>query len=435
MDEHPPRANRPAYRDAAEKDTVPRTSGTLGAQAGDPGAPPARSSIGENWLHQADFSDDLDADFLASQPDQRKLIRIDQPHLPSHAQSLSPQVTPQKPESSAITALPSTEGRGARKAWGISSVESQALAARNSLGEDARAFSGLVTPNEQDRNEQVSPAGCGLPGDLPDVGPEVAALAPAVGAPPLQPAPHRLERRQVADPVQPIEAILAARGLYKSFVRGSTRVEVLRGLDLEVTPGEFLAIVGHSGSGKSTLLHLLATLDRPDEGEIHFRTRRIDNISARGRDRLRNRHFGMVFQMYHLLPELTALENVMLPLMIGHGPLGLVTRWRSFRRQAWQWLEAVGLAHRAHHKPRELSGGEMQRTAIARALVHRPDVLFADEPTGNLDRKTGWEILDLLRALNRREKLTIVMVTHDPQVAQSADRILQLFDGRLYPAS
>lgn len=231
------------------------------------------------------------------------------------------------------------------------------------------------------------------------------------------------------------ELVLAARQLSKSFVRGSTRLEVLRGLELEVYPGEFLAIVGHSGSGKSTLLHLLATLDRPDEGEIHFRGRRIDNITTRGRDRLRNRHFGIVFQMYHLLPELTALENVMLPLMIGHGPLALLTRWRSFRRQAWQWLEAVGLSHRAHHKPRELSGGEMQRAAIARALVHRPAVLFADEPTGNLDRRTGWEILQLLRGLNRQEKLTIVMVTHDPQVAALADRVLRLFDGRLYPAS
>jgi lipoprotein-releasing system ATP-binding protein len=143
----------------------------------------------------------------------------------------------------------------------------------------------------------------------------------------------------------------------------------------------------------------------------------------------------MVFQMYHLLPELTALENVMLPLMIPHGPLALLTRWRSIRRKALEWLAAVGLTHRAHHKPRELSGGEMQRVAIARALVHHPEVLFADEPTGNLDRQTGWEILELLRRLNHQQNLTIVMVTHDPQVAGIADRIVRLQDGRIVPVS
>ncbi len=229
------------------------------------------------------------------------------------------------------------------------------------------------------------------------------------------------------------EAVLQARDLWKAFVRGATRVEVLQGLDLEVAPGEFLAVVGPSGSGKSTLLHLLATLDRPDRGEIFFRGRRIDNLSPRGRDRLRNRHFGMVFQMYHLLPELSALENVMLPLMIGYGFVGVLSRWRSFRGEAMRWLEAVGLGHRAYHKPRELSGGEMQRAAIARALVHRPDVLFADEPTGNLDRLTGREILELLCGLNQQQKLTIVMVTHDPEVARSAHRIMQMRDGRLFP--
>jgi lipoprotein-releasing system ATP-binding protein len=231
------------------------------------------------------------------------------------------------------------------------------------------------------------------------------------------------------------EVAIAACKLFKSYTRGTSRVEVLRELELEVFSGEFLAVVGHSGSGKSTLLHLLATLDRPDQGEIFFRGKRIDHLPGRQRDRLRNKHFGMVFQMYHLLPELTALENVMLPLMIPHGPLALLTRWRSIRRKALEWLAAVGLTHRAHHKPRELSGGEMQRVAIARALVHHPEVLFADEPTGNLDRQTGWEILELLRRLNHQHNLTIVMVTHDPQVAGIADRIVRLQDGRIVPVS
>ena len=231
------------------------------------------------------------------------------------------------------------------------------------------------------------------------------------------------------------EVAIAASKLFKSYTRGTSRVEVLRELELEVYSGEFLAVVGHSGSGKSTLLHLLATLDRPDQGEIFFRGERIDHLPGRQRDRLRNKHFGMVFQMYHLLPELTALENVMLPLMIPHGPLAFLTRWRTIRRTALEWLAAVGLTHRAHHKPRELSGGEMQRVAIARALVHRPEVLFADEPTGNLDRQTGWEILELLRRLNHQQNLTIVMVTHDPQVAGIADRIVRLQDGRIVPVS
>ncbi len=176
----------------------------------------------------------------------------------------------------------------------------------------------------------------------------------------------------------------------------STRVEVLRGANLEVRAGRILGGGGAEWIGKKHhCFTLLATLDRPDSGEIYFHGNRIDHLSARHRDRLRNRHFGMVFQLYHLLPELTALENVMLLLMIGQSPFLLLTKWRRFRRQAQRWLEAVGLGHRAHHKPREMSGGEMQRAAIARALVHGPEILFADEPTGNLDRQTGWEILRL----------------------------------------
>ena len=174
-----------------------------------------------------------------------------------------------------------------------------------------------------------------------------------------------------------------------------------------------MSIVGPSGCGKSTLLHLLATLDAPDAGEVCFEGHRIDNLPAAGRDILRNKYFGMVFQFYHLLPELTTLENVLAPAMIGEGVLGYWRRRRSYRERAREMLELVGLGHRLKHKPRELSGGEMQRTAIARALVARPRVLLADEPTGNLDKRPARKSWRILRRLNREQNLTIVMVTHD----------------------
>jgi len=206
-------------------------------------------------------------------------------------------------------------------------------------------------------------------------------------------------------------------------------IPVLGGVDLEVAAGEFLSIIGQSGSGKSTLLHLLGTLDQPDRGEVHFRGLRIDNLSVRRRDAIRNKQIGMIFQFYHLLPELSALENVMAPLMIAEGP------WRYFRNRrlhlerAHRLLDTVGLGHRLKHKPRELSGGEMQRAAIARALVAEPEVLLADEPTGNLDSATGEEILRILRTLNEQQNLTIVMVTHDRAIAAQADRTVRLARG------
>jgi lipoprotein-releasing system ATP-binding protein len=198
-----------------------------------------------------------------------------------------------------------------------------------------------------------------------------------------------------------------------------------------VHEGEFVSIIGPSGCGKSTLLHLLATLDAPDAGEIRFEGHRIDNLPAAGRDILRNRYFGMVFQFYHLLPELTMLENVLVPAMIGRSVLGYLWRRRQLRQRAREVLELVGLGHRLAHKPRELSGGEMQRTAIARALVSGPRVLLADEPTGNLDKASGDEILTILRRLNREQNLTIVMVTHDGRIADQADRTVTLVDGRV----
>ncbi|HZZ73007.1 MAG TPA: ABC transporter ATP-binding protein [Pirellulales bacterium] len=224
---------------------------------------------------------------------------------------------------------------------------------------------------------------------------------------------------------------LAAVGLRKSYRKGSVEIPVLRGVDLEVGTGEFVAIVGQSGCGKSTLLHLLGTLDAPDSGEVRFENQRIDNRPARARDHLRNEKFGMIFQFYHLLPELTTLENVLMPLMIRQSFLGYRVQRKKHVAAASGLLELVGLAHRLKHKPRELSGGEMQRAAIARALITQPQVLLADEPTGNLDHSTGQEILKILRTLNHDRNLTIVMVTHDLGIAQQADRIVRLAEGRV----
>lgn len=224
---------------------------------------------------------------------------------------------------------------------------------------------------------------------------------------------------------------IAARGVHKKYHKGANDIPVLRGIDIEIREGEFLAIIGQSGCGKSTLLHLMGTLDQPDAGEIYLADNRIDNLPASARDRLRNETFGLIFQFYHLLPELNALGNVLLPLMIRHGFFGYLRNRRVFRKRAKALLEKVQLSHRLKHKPRELSGGEMQRTAIARALINQPKVLLADEPTGNLDRAAGQEIIDILRNLNASENLTIVMVTHDEKIAQQADRTVRLVEGRI----
>ncbi len=229
--------------------------------------------------------------------------------------------------------------------------------------------------------------------------------------------------------------LLSARQLVKSYRKGAIEVPVLRGVDLEVRQGEFLSIVGQSGSGKSTLLHLLGTLDVPDGGEIYFEDQRIDNLPARSRDALRNQHIGLIFQFYHLLPELSTLENVLAPRMIANGVLRYWVNRRRHVQEAKEVLELVGLSHRLDHKPRELSGGEMQRAAIARALVARPRLLLADEPTGNLDQKIGREILALLQTLNESRNLTVVMVTHDQALARETDRIVRLAEGRVEAAS
>ena len=224
---------------------------------------------------------------------------------------------------------------------------------------------------------------------------------------------------------------LSTIGLFKSYRKSAVEVPVLRGVSMDVHQGEFLAIVGQSGCGKSTLLHLLGTLDAPDQGEIHYAAQRIDNLPARAREFLRNRRFGMIFQFYHLLPELTTLENVLAPLMIADGLLSYMRHRSEHRARAKELIEMVGLSHRLKHCPRELSGGEMQRAAIARALVAKPDLLLADEPTGNLDSTTGQDIIRILRDLNVANKLTIVMVTHDHAIAEQADRIVRLANGRI----
>jgi lipoprotein-releasing system ATP-binding protein len=224
---------------------------------------------------------------------------------------------------------------------------------------------------------------------------------------------------------------LSSAGLEKSYRKGKNLVPVLHGVDLEVERGEFVAIVGASGSGKSTLLHVLGQLDAPDAGAVYLDGRRIDDLSERHRDALRNRTFGFIFQFYHLLPELSALENVMMPHLIRHGFWTYLKQRRAVRREATALLERVGLGHRLTHYPSELSGGEMQRAAIARALASGPEVLLADEPTGNLDASTGQGVLELLRDLNRERGVTMIMVTHDAQIAQQADRVVRLAAGQI----
>jgi len=228
---------------------------------------------------------------------------------------------------------------------------------------------------------------------------------------------------------------LATRDLFKSYKKGPVGIPVLQGINMSVFEGEFLSIVGQSGCGKSTLLHLLGTLDQPDAGAVHFEGNRIDNLPSRSRDLLRNRYFGMIFQFYHLLPELTTLQNVLAPAYIAESTFGYWRKRGAYQRRAAELLELVGLTDRAKHKPRELSGGEMQRAAIARALLLQPKVLLADEPTGNLDRGTGEQIMAMLRELNREQKLTIVMVTHDNWISQQADREVRLEEGRIQSAA
>ena len=224
--------------------------------------------------------------------------------------------------------------------------------------------------------------------------------------------------------------ILKAEGVYKSYRMGAAKVSVLKGVDLAVKSGEFLAIVGASGSGKSTLLHILGALDSPDKGVVSFEGRDLSRHSAGELNRFRNKMVGFVFQFYHLLDELNVLENVFLPAMTGRSVVGWLASRRWAKKRARELLSQLGLSERANHKPYQLSGGERQRVAIGRALMNEPRILLADEPTGNLDSATGNGILEVLEKLNRVGQ-TIVMVTHDERIAQKAGRIITLADGKI----
>jgi predicted ABC-type transport system involved in lysophospholipase L1 biosynthesis ATPase subunit len=215
---------------------------------------------------------------------------------------------------------------------------------------------------------------------------------------------------------------LIARDLRRSFRMGPRRIEVLRGISMEVRRSEAVFLVGASGAGKTTLLYTLAGLERPEDGTVDFEGQRLYSGSSRAQASIRNTQMGFVFQSYFLLPELTALENVMLPGMIGGS---------TKESAAEESLRAVGLGERLQHLPAELSGGEQQRVAIARALVNDPAIVFADEPTGNLDSKTGEAIMDLLLSLARERKKTLLVVTHDPRLATLGDRQLHIADGKL----
>ncbi len=224
--------------------------------------------------------------------------------------------------------------------------------------------------------------------------------------------------------------LLKAEGIYKSYRMGAAKVSVLKGVDLAVKKGGFLAIVGASGSGKSTLLHILGTLDSPDKGVVRFEGRDLSRHSAGELNRFRNKMVGFVFQFYHLLDELNVLENVFLPAMTGRSIIGWLASRRWAKKRARELLSQLGLSERANHKPYQLSGGERQRVAIGRALMNEPRILLADEPTGNLDSATGNGILEVLEKLNRVGQ-TIVMVTHDERIAQKAGRIITLADGKI----
>ena len=230
---------------------------------------------------------------------------------------------------------------------------------------------------------------------------------------------------------QSTSPLLTAAGIRKTFRMGDSDLTILKNVDLAVAAGEFVAIEGRSGSGKSSLLHLLGCLDEATAGTVSYEGVDIQSLGGTARSRLRNRSFGFVFQFYHLLPELSVLENTMLAAMIEYSWLAFRKNKDAHRKRASELLDELGMGHRLTHRPAQLSGGERQRVAIARALMNNPKIVFADEPTGNLDYETGGQIMAVLERLHREQGQTIVMVTHDRTIARKADRLMVLKEGRL----
>lgn len=228
------------------------------------------------------------------------------------------------------------------------------------------------------------------------------------------------------EPIDRGDEVIRAQGLAKVYAEGRMHTPVFNGLDLTVSAGETVAIIGASGAGKSTLLHLLGGLDTPTAGEVFVTGHRMSGLTDGQRGLLRNRALGFVYQFHHLLPEFTALENVMMPVLLGGQEVA------AAKERAQLLLESVGLGHRLEHKPGELSGGERQRAAVARALVNKPACVLGDEPTGNLDDKTAATVFELMLELNRAHHTSLVLVTHDRSLARKLDRVLELREGRLH---